>query len=691
MPETTNKAPMSGNSDTRNAVENIKMSEKARETYSETEKAIVEKVAIELKKNGNIQKLARLGGESVELPQSDDEYRRIARELIQDRKFTFKDKEGKFVEEDGKKVEISIQKIDETRAQLIQGTPEEKRKEMLEQLGTLGSGSLDSKIPDSKRSAKIAQAVGDSVEENTGMFSFLGGATVMNAIIGLFQWIMNRFEGGFDGLKSSIAHVTTNSITKSTETRLREIGETPENIKEISEAVRIKALKEAGYPDKNAKTERLEDIKVPTPAASAPAPSQEPAQGTGASAPAQEGQNQNKTPPSTSAVTSPPTPAPTSGQEKSDIVPSASAAAVLSAASAAAVITVKGQGAQSQPAQPSQKRPVVAPAVDIAIIKPETSSPHQQPNRKSPAPVPSAASVTKTTEQPTVITSDYKAITAESTGLSGAALTVVQQIKSDTEKAISQPQPTQPANTAKAHNGSIPKTEHHEKEADKPKNKAEIKTAKKQHAPIVKAEEKGNNKHIASSPQPVVTTAAQEPPKPQQATIPATVTPTAPLVASAASATPVSKLEEKARGVAEEVLKKSGQAFTNENIKDFAKFFTVIAQNNSDKLQKPREMTEIILKELSNSNDPLAKKLRGDHSEIAIRVGLEGRIKEALSANKDDLLKADEADKLAGKKLGSLVDPSKEPVKLAFSKVPKDMVAFAPNGTGIAATSNSIS
>lgn len=238
-----------------------KVNAAAQEAYAKTEAAILEQVAIGLKTNGNIVKMAKLGGEVIEPPQSDDEYRRIAKELIETRQFRIKDKYSKYIEEDGKYVVVSIQKMDENLAKLANDPA--LKKDYEETIKDLGAKSFNEKIPDASRRSKIAQAVSDSVEENTGTLPFLRGATVMDALMGLFQWIMSGFEGGFDGLKSNIANVTTNSISKSVEGKLHALGESKENIQIISDEVRNGALEKAGYPNKDAKKPtKLEDIKV---------------------------------------------------------------------------------------------------------------------------------------------------------------------------------------------------------------------------------------------------------------------------------------------------------------------------------------------------------------------------------------------------------------------------------------------
>jgi|GEM_PF-6157951 len=646
------------------AVDVSKMSEKARKAYTETQEAIVEKVAIGLKKNGNIVKLAQLAGEPMELPQDDAEYRRIAKELIETRKFTFKDKDGKFaVDDDGKKIEITIEKIDERRV-AFKDMPEDKRKEML---GDLASSPLDKLIPDSKRSANIAKAVSEGVEENTGMFSFLGGATIMNAIIGLFQWIMSGFEGGFDGLKSSIANVTANSIAKSTETRLRELGESPENIKEVSESVRTKALKEAGYPDKKAKTERLEDIKVEipkstTPPAPSPAPTTEPARGAETSTPASKvetpvspaaGDNgsQNKKP---DTISPPPAPAPSHG------------------------------------ATPDQRKSGVLPAVAAATATTVIAAGGAQKKTTSPEP-----STTTTAEPPTVIVADIKIPTKEYNGLSGKALEVVQQIKSDTEKAFSQPQPTLPVNTAKTNGSTITPGQGDGRAAYKDE-KPGIKTAEQHHTQPAKAEkkkeEKKPTKDATPPPQkPVVAVDEQKQPKPQMSLSSPSADVAPPIVNN--------RLEKEIGNIANRMIPKDVEN-REEVVKHFTKFLASTAEQNSTLIGKPQELTKVVLDRLFDSPDPLAKKsadaIRTYTSkevlgkkiktpDNVIRFGLEAEMKGAIRDNKEALVKAhkeDEAAKTAtseGKKLGSLGVGNQDASYLAAAakKVGSQQIGFS--------------
>lgn len=228
----------------------------AQEAYAKTEAAIIEQVAIGLKTNGNIVDMALLGGAVIEPPQSDAEYRRIAKELIENRKFKIKDSLGN-------ETEVSIDKMDETLAKMAKDQDPEAKAFYDKTIKNLGAKSFNEKIPDASRRSKIAQAVSDSVEENTGTLPFLGGASFMNALMGLFQWIMSGFEGGFDGLKSNIANVTADNTSKSVEGKLRALGESQENIQTISDGVRNAALEKAGYPNKDAKKPtKLEDIKA---------------------------------------------------------------------------------------------------------------------------------------------------------------------------------------------------------------------------------------------------------------------------------------------------------------------------------------------------------------------------------------------------------------------------------------------
>lgn len=60
-------------------------------------------------------------------------------------------------------------------------------------------------IPTGEQLHKTAEAGAKARHANTGSFEFLGGSTILNAIAGLFQWIFSGCEGGFAGLKKTIA------------------------------------------------------------------------------------------------------------------------------------------------------------------------------------------------------------------------------------------------------------------------------------------------------------------------------------------------------------------------------------------------------------------------------------------------------------------------------------------------------
>ncbi len=229
------------------AVDVSKMSEKARKAYTETQSAVVEKVAINLKKSSKpgedngLQEILDFAGVEADLPKTNEEYRRIAKELVEKRKFTIMGK-------DGVEKTVSISDLD-TKLEEFKTNNPDGYKVYTEKLG---AESFSQKIP----SNRIAKAVSESVEENTGI-----GSTIMTFLFALVQWIGGGFQ---DNLFSIMANLSADKIAKSTDEKLRAIHEDPKVIKEVSEGVRTTVLKESGYPDPKApKPEKLEDIPAP--------------------------------------------------------------------------------------------------------------------------------------------------------------------------------------------------------------------------------------------------------------------------------------------------------------------------------------------------------------------------------------------------------------------------------------------
>ena len=205
----------------------------------EAEKAVVEKLAIELKRDGNLKKLAAMLDISIDMPQDNKEYRRIAEELIANRKFSIVDKKS------GKPAEISIKSLDD----LLEGSTEEERKKV-----TNGAVSFDELFPDAKRRDKIAAAIGDSVQEETWLLGTNVGALIA-AIIGMFTG-QNFFE--------VLTRETANSIARSTQQKLSAegMGIDSKTAADIADDVRTSILVEKGYRKDLKKPEKLEDISL---------------------------------------------------------------------------------------------------------------------------------------------------------------------------------------------------------------------------------------------------------------------------------------------------------------------------------------------------------------------------------------------------------------------------------------------
>lgn len=625
----TGTAPQSSTSET-----TARMSENAREAYNKTQEAIVEKVAIGLKKDGNIVDLAtKLGGAAtMELPQSDEEYRRIARELIQDRKFTYKtykDKEEKFVEdEDGNKAVVTIEKID-TKLKLLKAIDPEKHKEVTEKIG---ADTLGERIPDAKRSSNIAKAVSEGVEENSGI-----GSKIMTFLFALVQWIGGGFQ---DNLFSIMANLSADKIVKSTDEKLRAINEDPKTIQEVSENVRLTVLKKAEHPDPKAKTERLEDIPnsgspAETPAKKTPSePPIEPGKGGG------DTQKNEPVSPKKEGTTTSETDQvkPSSNQEKSSIE-TLKIEALKGTASAAALIAVhnvgeaiispssnlgatliavqnagkatqntfaesnpeealiafnKATAAQNTQAQSNQPPHVAAskdstPEIrsDAGNYKNANATPQGQ--HHTPAPQSKAKHNQKpmqqqatTLEPSTVIAANYHALTTENTGLSKEALQIVQQI----ENSINNPQPNkQYLASAQTNHGKDKNVAHNEN--DKSNNQEEkLGKTKKENGKGATEHPKGNGKKSATPP--VVTAHKDaEPVKPPAPTLPASTThavhePTTPQVAltpPAETTKPIivkSKLKEEIRRIADNTLPKNLDNRDNA-VEKFTNFLTAAA------------------------------------------------------------------------------------------------------------------
>ncbi len=309
----------------------------AQEAQDKVYNALPEQVAIRLKKNGAIAGMALLGGDG-EIDASaitDEQYLKIANDLIKNRtaKFEAKTPNGTPIQ-----VDLSIEDLDKRLALL--GKDPATKAEYDKIINALGTNSFDQAIPDEARRVKIAKAVGNAVEENTGNLPFLGGASFMNALMGLIKWVFSGFDGGMDGLKSSITRETANGIAVSTEKNLAgaNIGLSQDTIKEISAGVRTRILKEKGVPDKDApEPETLANTKgaepKKEPPKEAPAVIKEPAKETTSTT---EVTTPAATKPQAAPAISPPPPPPIPQTHKPSVDPVEAGAAITTGGGIAA-------------------------------------------------------------------------------------------------------------------------------------------------------------------------------------------------------------------------------------------------------------------------------------------------------------------------------------------------------------------
>lgn len=219
----------------------------AQQAQSKAYDALPEQLAIRLKKNGAIAGMALLGGDEIDASGiTDAQYLQIANDLIKNRTAEF---ETKTPSGTAFKVKLTIKEMDEN-LELLGKDPATKDK-YDKIIKDLGANSFDQAIPDEARRVKIAKAVGNAVEENTGNLPFLGGASFMNALMGFLKWIFSPHD---ESIASYITKETANGIAASTEKNLAgaNIGLSQDTIKEISTGVRTRILKEKGFPDKDA-------------------------------------------------------------------------------------------------------------------------------------------------------------------------------------------------------------------------------------------------------------------------------------------------------------------------------------------------------------------------------------------------------------------------------------------------------
>ncbi len=122
--------------------------------------------------------------------------------------------------------------------------------------------------------AEVAESVGQAAQKNTGRVGLLRGATILNAIVGFFKWIVNLFTGGGMSLTQSIATVSANNAQSSVQNKLENLrAQRPDlapllqdrQIADIAGATRDGILAEVGFPNPNAPVpQRFRDIKPMT-------------------------------------------------------------------------------------------------------------------------------------------------------------------------------------------------------------------------------------------------------------------------------------------------------------------------------------------------------------------------------------------------------------------------------------------
>ncbi len=333
------------------AVDVSKMSETAREAYNKTQEAVIERVAVGLKtvgKNGkaNIVNMALMAGVSIEAPQDDKEYLRTAKELIENREFNIKDK-------DGADSTVKIGDLDEYLKGLR--SKENTKKLYNEITEGLGAESFDKKIPDTNRKNVIAKAVGDSVEENTGMKNFF--SAIIDFISAAIEWIGGFFkEGAHKSFGEIWANRKGDRISESVEKKVAGLGLSADDIGELKVQIRTEALAKAGIKNPDApKPTRLEDIKMPQASPAEPPP------------PAKvEGKGVNVDPP-TSPAPAPSVPTVGAEPKKPVFAPVTPEPSVST--------TVEGKGGNiAPPASPAPATTVEAPAKPTASVLPAAAA-----------------------------------------------------------------------------------------------------------------------------------------------------------------------------------------------------------------------------------------------------------------------------------------------------------------------------
>jgi hypothetical protein len=186
------------------------------------------------------------------IPTDVNEYTRMAKELIDKRQFNAATKSGGMMT-------ITLDDLDKKDDELELGIKKSK-----------GAKSLQELVPTREQLQTTAKAIASGVEEETGSIGFLGGATVMAALTGLFKWIFSGFKGGFDGLKQTIAGVTAENMQHAVGNNLERLRAsrpdmahilTRETIDETTQTVRNEVLTQGGVAIRRPREVTLEDVK----------------------------------------------------------------------------------------------------------------------------------------------------------------------------------------------------------------------------------------------------------------------------------------------------------------------------------------------------------------------------------------------------------------------------------------------
>ncbi|MEZ5690462.1 MAG: hypothetical protein R3D71_02205 [Rickettsiales bacterium] len=196
----------------------------AQQAYQATTDGVTEKVAIQLKENGAVSAIGSLLGKDVAEPSTNEEYTRIANELIEKRQFTAKGT-------DGKDVTVTIVEIDGKLGELKESNP----KMPAGIVKGLGANSVDELIPTKEKRAAIGKAVADGVEANSGL-SFMG---IIMGIIGLLTG---------KGFTEGVAEYQAGNMASAVSHNLQQSGInlSKEEISDISNGVKHKVMEVAG-------------------------------------------------------------------------------------------------------------------------------------------------------------------------------------------------------------------------------------------------------------------------------------------------------------------------------------------------------------------------------------------------------------------------------------------------------------